>query len=578
MKRLPNICCVIISFLIAFAALGAAESFAIGETSRTEHQITQGVTESTVYVTVDGGSNVRAHILRISGDAGVEIKASYGGYYGLSETAEDRKDKASQWSDEDWTFESVRNQAIDYTGSADAKGEVIAASNGDFFDIDTGEPEGSLVIEGNVLRRNRKRPFFAVLKNGNVVIRRTGGKLSDVADAVSGKPVLVWKGKIAVDRDDERKPREAIGICEDGTVVIVSVDGREPASPSITLYEMAEIMKAQNCRSALNFDGGGSASFMTKRIGDSELEFRSNHSDGPERNVGPALLVVRKGSEGSDTPDGSYAVRMKNSSTRLWKNSKGTYRYRINGKRPTGFYLINGESYLFSKGKGVTASVKIGKTTYRFVKGKLGSSSDKKAGNVVIGYCGASGEDGRNLLYAYHYGDRRLNIGINPLSKTADGRMKRWSRETVLAVPWYSVRADIEKLYIGNGVKNLGDYSLYSTKGYMTGGAAAPVCRLRSIRMPSSLKTIGAFSLYNKPEMSDVTIPSGVKTIRKYAFAYSGRGTLSFKGKSPPALKTACMKKTGFKTMYVRQSKAWKDFVKKKGFKKYGYKKTVKYK
>ena len=409
-----------------------------------------------------------------------------------------------------------------------------------------------------------------------MVIRKTGSKLSDVRDAISGRTLLLWKDSIVADPDEDRDPREAIGVCNDGTVVIISVDGREPASAGVTPYELAEIMKAQGCRSALNLDGGGSASLMTKRADDEDLVFRSNHSDGPERNVGSALLIIKKNDENTKGSDELNTISMKSKATRLRKDSKGAFRYTINGKRQTGFFSINGESYLFSSGKGVTCEIRIGNTTYSFENGKLADSSDKKAGNVIVGYCGAS-KSGKNLVYAYHDEDRRLNIGINPRSKTANGKMKNWSSSTVLEIPWYAVRAEITKVYIGNGVENIGDYFLYSTRGYMTGGAEAPNCRLKSIRLPSSLKTIGSFSLFNKPKLADVMIPSKVTKIGKKALAYSGTETISFKGKKPLAFGSYAMKKTGFSIAYVKSTKAWKEFVKNKRFNKYGFKKTVKY-
>ena len=578
MRRLNNIYIVLICFIIVFAVSGTAKAFAVGETSRSDYQLTLGVTESSMYVTVDGGYNVRTHILRISGYSDAKIKASYGGYFGGRNTLADRKKKAAAWDDDDWTFESVRDQVKNYLESADTEGEVIAASNGDFFDIKTGAPEGSLVLAGNIIKRNNKRPFFAVLKNGRYAIRTAGSSLSDTADVVSGNAVLLWNGQISVEQDEKRNPREAIGLCNDGTVVIVSVDGREPASAGVTMYELAEIMKAQNCYSAINLDGGGSVSFMTKRADDTEPVFRSNHCDGPERNVGPVLLITKKSSSKSRSSYIFNTVSMNSLGTRFWTDGSGTYRYLINGKGPTGFCSINGETYLFSNGVGLTEEIRIGNTTYSFINGKLDSSSDIKAGTVIIGYCGADKNGGRNLIYAYHYGDRHLNIGINPLEKNAGGKMKDWSHETVLETPWYSVRADVEKVYLGNGIRNAGSYFLYSTRGKMTGGAAAPKCHLKSIRMPSSLKSIGAYAFYNKPELSNVTVTSNVKKIGGRAFAYSGKGYISFREKTPPSLAKSSLKKTGFSKAYVRRTKAWKKYLKLKKFKAAGYKRTIKYK
>ena len=563
-------------FMIAFA--GGMKCFAVGETSRTDHQITDGITESTVYVTVDGGYNVRTHILRIPPKSGVLFKASYGEYYGAGKSASYREWKAQYWDDTDWCYKSVRDQAADYESSPDAAGEVIAASNGDFYYVKSGKPEGGLVLEGTVIRKNNKRPFFAVLNNGDIVIREAGGKLSDVYDAVAGRELLLWNSKVTNETDGLRNPRTAIGICEDGTVVILNVDGREPASAGVTISELAEIMKAQGCTKAINLDGGGSASLMTKRAGDNALQFRSNHSDGPERRVGPAILVIKPARAGKKTAVKDNIQNMVISSTCLSRGDDGLYRYIINGKGQTGFFAINGETYLFSKGRGVTADIVIGKTTYSFYKGRLEGCSDTEAGNVIIGYCGGYDKKGTNLVYAYHEGNKLLNIGKNSRSAYKSGKMKNWNSKTVLEAPWYSVRAEISRIYLANGVVNIGNYALYSTKGTMTGGAKAPDCCLSSIRMPASLKEIGAYSLYNKPELTGVKIPSGVRKIGKGAFMYSGKGLLTFKGKTPPSFGSLALKKTGYDTICVRKSKAWKQFIKQKGFSKKGYKKAVAYK
>ncbi len=577
MKRISGLLCALIAAIFIFLSMGT-DCFAAGETSRDDYVVKNGVTESMVYVTVDGGYNVRTHILRISPEADVCFKASYGGYYADGNTASMRKEIAKNWDRNDWTFETVRAQAADYELAADTEGEVIAASNGDFYYVDSGKPEGSLVIEGSIIRKSNKKPFFAVLKNGNVVIRKAGGQLTDTAEAVGGRDILLWNGKPAFKSDGLRNPREAIGICSDGTVVIVNVDGREPASAGVTMQELAEIMKAQGCKKALNLDGGGSASFMTKRADEDSLQLRSNPSDGPERCVASALLVVSKKDPANYAGTEKNIVIMKDSDTGLSVNGSGLYRYRINGKKQTGFFAVNGEAYLFSGGKGVTTKVKIGNSVYSFSKGRLKSCSDSKAANVIIGYCGGQGEAGKNLIYAYHEGDGLLNIGLNPRNMTKNGSMKRWTSETVADIPWYAVRADIKRLYVANGVTNLGGYSLYSTRGSMPGGAEAPACLLRSVRLPSSMKEIGDYSLYNKPDLTDIKLPAKTAKIGKSALRYSGKKTLTFKNKTPPSFGKYALKSTGFSKVYVKKSNAWKKFVKNKGFKKCGYKKSVNYK
>lgn len=58
-----------------------------------------------------------------------------------------------------------------------------------------------------------------------------------------------------------RAPRTAIGVRDDGSVVVIVVDGRAclPHSVGATLAELAQLMKNLGCRQAMNMDGGGSS-------------------------------------------------------------------------------------------------------------------------------------------------------------------------------------------------------------------------------------------------------------------------------------------------------------------------------
>jgi hypothetical protein len=58
-----------------------------------------------------------------------------------------------------------------------------------------------------------------------------------------------------------RAPRTAIGIRDDGAVLLVVVDGRANLAHSggATLAELAQLMKNMGCHSAMNMDGGGSS-------------------------------------------------------------------------------------------------------------------------------------------------------------------------------------------------------------------------------------------------------------------------------------------------------------------------------
>ncbi len=83
-----------------------------------------------------------------------------------------------------------------------------------------------------------------------------------IAPALSEAPSRgVPPTRFPYDWNQTRAPRTAIGIREDGSVVLVVVDGRAklPHSVGATLAELAQLMKNLGCRDAMNMDGGGSS-------------------------------------------------------------------------------------------------------------------------------------------------------------------------------------------------------------------------------------------------------------------------------------------------------------------------------
>ncbi len=98
---------------------------------------------------------------------------------------------------------------------------------------------------------------------------------------------------------DQLHPRTAIGVTAGGDVVMATVDGREPPySTGVDLDELAQIMGAQGAVNAINLDGGGSTTIEIREPGDVEATLQNRPSDGKERAVANAILLV------STTPTG----------------------------------------------------------------------------------------------------------------------------------------------------------------------------------------------------------------------------------------------------------------------------------
>ncbi|MFM2222611.1 MAG: hypothetical protein RLZZ78_868 [Armatimonadota bacterium] len=119
--------------------------------------------------------------------------------------------------------------------------------------------------------------------------------VSEISDAVTGAPRILTNGKVDVRIKQEkmsdsfstvRHPRTAVGIRPDGSVVLVTVDGRQASlSRGATLAELASILITQGASQGLNLDGGGSSVAVARNL------VVNSPSDGSQRPVADALLV-----------------------------------------------------------------------------------------------------------------------------------------------------------------------------------------------------------------------------------------------------------------------------------------------
>jgi hypothetical protein len=98
--------------------------------------------------------------------------------------------------------------------------------------------------------------------------------LAEIAQAVGGRPILVEASEVALGMLDpfptanDRAPRTAIGIGPGGrSLIIVVVDGRQPSSRGMTLYELSRLMIELGAERALNLDGGGCSEMVVPSLG-----------------------------------------------------------------------------------------------------------------------------------------------------------------------------------------------------------------------------------------------------------------------------------------------------------------------
>lgn len=93
----------------------------------------------------------------------------------------------------------------------------------------------------------------------------------EMKHAIAGGPYLVRNGVPYVDAaaqrfrfgtGEMRAPRTAVGIREDGQLLLVACEGLRGRQSGLSLWEMAKLMKSLGAVQAMNFDGGSSTQMV----------------------------------------------------------------------------------------------------------------------------------------------------------------------------------------------------------------------------------------------------------------------------------------------------------------------------
>lgn len=120
--------------------------------------------------------------------------------------------------------------------------------------------------------------------------------------------VMVRDGKLTdsstwLHVNEGRAPRTALGVKEDGTLVVYAVDGRQAGySIGLSQVDVAEELRNQGCQWVVNLDGGGSTAISAWMPGQAAPSVRNLPSDGTLRSCATYLLLVT-GQTGDGEPD-----------------------------------------------------------------------------------------------------------------------------------------------------------------------------------------------------------------------------------------------------------------------------------
>ena len=148
-----------------------------------------------------------------------------------------------------------------------------------------------------------------------------------------------------------------------------------------------------------------------------------------------------------------------------------------------------------------------------------------------------NGSCGDNLTWKFTSSDGTLTIsGTGNMTNFVDNRY----------VPWGSLRNEIKKVVIGDGVTNIGKFAFDICNNLTSvtipnsvtsiGNFAFNACKsLTSVEIPNSVTSIGNHAFRNCSGLASIEIPNSVTSIGNFAFYdCSALTSITFKGSTPP--------------------------------------------
>ena len=189
---------------------------------------------------------------------------------------------------------------------AKANGAIAAINGGGFSDKVDGalwtgtgaNPAGIIMADGetvynDIKDENQKRDVVALTKSGKLLVGPHSIKEmreTEVTEAVSFGPALIVNGKKTINNGDGGwgiAPRTAIAQRNDGSIILLVIDGRQVNSLGATLREVQDLLYDEyGAYNATNLDGGSSSTLFYND------EIVNNPSDSlGERSV-PSIIYV----------------------------------------------------------------------------------------------------------------------------------------------------------------------------------------------------------------------------------------------------------------------------------------------
>ena len=206
--------------------------------------------------------------------------------------------------------------ALKTTQTFGNEANALAAVSGTFFDVKNGGSVDFVKVDGAIINTNRfeknnnrarHQRAAIVIENGKLTIKKWDGTVDweqrlTEKNVMNSGPLLLYNN-INEDLDTTafnklRHSRSVIGLKADGTVLLLTVDGRQEKSAGMSLFELTKLMKWLGCTSAINLDGGGSTTlWMAEAPENGVVNFPSDNKKWDHegtRKVANVILLKKK--------------------------------------------------------------------------------------------------------------------------------------------------------------------------------------------------------------------------------------------------------------------------------------------
>ncbi len=176
-----------------------------------------------------------------------------------------------------------------------AGNRVLAAVNGDFFDLTTGVPSSAIYKKGIPIKSQYcDLCTFMSIDNQNkaaIISKDRTVDTTKIREAIGGYNYLIKNSQKIIQGDVSVQPRTTVGVTAANVVYFVLVDGRSASySNGISYSQLSDMFFALGVKDAINMDGGGSTTLVVKE--GASWDVKNRPSDGTQRAVANGWTIV----------------------------------------------------------------------------------------------------------------------------------------------------------------------------------------------------------------------------------------------------------------------------------------------